>query len=154
MSVEPGVVDANVLAYAVNGDAAQHVVSRSLLEEARDPATKLYVTSQILCEFYSIITNARRFPQACSARDGRRIIAALMALPGLHVLPSLSDVVTIWLQLLERRPVSGGAVFDLQIVATMLATGMKRIYTFNIDDFEPFSELTVLQPGASPHSPA
>jgi predicted nucleic acid-binding protein len=50
------------------------------------------------------------------------------------------------MQLLERRPVTGGDVFDLQIVATMQANGTERIYTFNADDFEVFSELTVLAP--------
>jgi predicted nucleic acid-binding protein len=34
MSVEPGVVDANVLVYAVNVDAPQHLASRALLEIA------------------------------------------------------------------------------------------------------------------------
>lgn len=45
MSVEPGVVDANVLVYAVNVDAPQHLVSRALLENASDPFNTLYVTS-------------------------------------------------------------------------------------------------------------
>jgi predicted nucleic acid-binding protein len=44
-SVEPGVLDANVLAYAINADAPQHVAARSLPEAARDPSTSLYVTS-------------------------------------------------------------------------------------------------------------
>jgi predicted nucleic acid-binding protein len=73
-SVEPGVLDANVLAYAINADAAQYVAARSLPEAARDPSTSLYVTSQILCEFYSIITNARRFPKAVSAAEEVRIL--------------------------------------------------------------------------------
>jgi len=60
MPIEPGVLDANVLVYAVNADAPQHSASRALLEQARDPSTTLYVTSQILCEFYSVITNPRR----------------------------------------------------------------------------------------------
>jgi hypothetical protein len=33
-SVEPGVLDANVLAYAINADAAQHVAARTLVEAA------------------------------------------------------------------------------------------------------------------------
>ncbi len=49
-------------------------------------------------------------------------------------------------EFLRRRPVSGGDVFDLQIVATMQANGIQRIYTFNADDFEVFSELAVLTP--------
>jgi len=60
MSVEPGVLDANILAYAVNADAPRHAASRPLLDEADDPSTRLYVTSQILCEFYSLITNPRK----------------------------------------------------------------------------------------------
>jgi hypothetical protein len=42
------------------------------------------------------------------------------------------------------HPVTGGDLFDLQIVATMQANGIQRIYTFNTGDFEPFSELAVV----------
>jgi len=49
-----------VLVYAVNADAPQHAASRALLDAAGDPTVRLYVTSQILCEFYSLITNPRR----------------------------------------------------------------------------------------------
>jgi predicted nucleic acid-binding protein len=48
--------------------------------------------------------------------------------------------------LLGRHAVEGAGVFDLQIVATMLANGVQRIYTFNPGDFQPFAELTVVAP--------
>src|SRR5947207_7031522 len=78
MSVDPGVIDANVLTYAMNADDSRHAASCSLLETAREPSETLYVTSQILCEFYSIITNARRFTNACSAAEGLRILSVLL----------------------------------------------------------------------------
>jgi len=59
MSVEPGVLDANILVYAVNADAPQHNAARALLDAASDASITLYVTSQLLCEFYSVITNPR-----------------------------------------------------------------------------------------------
>jgi predicted nucleic acid-binding protein len=145
-SVEPGVLDANVLAYAANADALQHEASSALLEAAGDPAIALYVTSQILCEFYSIVTNPRRVAAACSSREALNIVSAMLALPGLHVLPTPSDAVAGWMRLLERRPVTGANVFDLQIVATMQANGIQRIYTFNTADFAVFPELSVLTP--------
>src|SRR5580658_4245130 len=144
MSVEPGIVDANVLVYAMDADAPQHAASRVLLGAARDSSTTLYVTSQILCEFYSIVTNARRVPRPRSADDALAAIAGLLAF--LHVLPIPARTVEGWVDLLRRRPVTGGAVFDLQIVATMQANGIRRIYTFNIDDFKVFPELAVLKP--------
>jgi predicted nucleic acid-binding protein len=144
MSVEPGIVDANVLVYAMDADAPQHAASRALLDAARDSSTSLYVTSQILCEFYSIVTNARRVPKPRSADDA--VLATVSLLAFLHVLPIPARAVEGWLDLLRRHPVTGGAVFDLQIVAAMLANGINRIYTFNGGDFDVFSELMVVTP--------
>jgi predicted nucleic acid-binding protein len=146
MLVEPGILDANILAYAVNADAPQHAASRALLEAARNPSIALYVTSQILCEFYSLITNPRRVAVASSPTSALRMISAILAFPGLHVLPTPARAVVGWMELLQRHPVTGGDVFDLQIVATMQANGVQRIYTFNTGDFEVFSELAVVTP--------
>jgi predicted nucleic acid-binding protein len=118
----------------------------ALLEAASDPSITLYVTSQILCEFYSIITNPRRVAVATSPTEALRIISAMLALPGLQVLPVPARAVAGWMELLQRHPVTGGDVFDLQIVATMQANGVQRIYTFNSDDFEVFPELAVVTP--------
>jgi predicted nucleic acid-binding protein len=146
MAVEPGVVDANILAYAINADTPQHAVSRALLDAARDPAVKLYVTSQILCEFYSLITNPKRVVTATTPANAVEMIAALLAWPGLRVLPAPASVVSRLVELLKQRPVKGGDVFDLQIVATMQANNIQRIYTFNTADFQVFPELTVVAP--------
>jgi toxin-antitoxin system PIN domain toxin len=146
MSVDPGVLDANVLAYAVDAEAPQHAASRALLDAAIDPSVTLYVTSQILCEFYSLITNPRRVRVVSSSAEALSIISAMLALPGLYVLPSPARTVAGWMQLLQRRPVTGGDVFDLQIVATMQTNGVQRIYTFNTGDFEVFPELAVMTP--------
>ena len=136
MSVDPGVLDANVLAYAVDVDAPQHAASRALLEAASDASVTLYVTSQILCELYSVITNPRRVVLVSSPTEALGIISAMLALPGLEVLPTPARVVAGWMQLLQRHPVTSANVFDLQIVATMQANGINRIYAFNSDDFK------------------
>jgi uncharacterized protein len=144
MSVEPGIVDANILVYALDADAPQHLASRSLLDAGRNGATTLYVTSQILCEFYSIVTNPRRVAKPRSAGDAIAAITGLLSF--LHVLPFPARAVEGWLDLLRRHPVTGGEVFDLQIAATMLANGVPRIYTYNTSDFEAFKELAVSTP--------
>lgn len=117
-----------------------------MLEAASDPSTILYVSSQILCEFFSIITNPRRVAAASSATEALHTISAMLALPGLRVLPIPARAVAGWMELLQRHPVTGGDVFDLQIVATMQAHGLQRIYTFNTDDFDVFPGLVVVTP--------
>src|SRR5271165_2039755 len=108
MFVEPGVLDANVLAYAINADTPQYTASRALLEAARDPSIRLYVISQILCEFYSLITNPRRVVVVSSPTEALRIISAMLVLPGVHILPAPARAVAGWMALLRRHPVTGG----------------------------------------------
>lgn len=146
MSVEPGVVDANILVYAVNSAAPQHAASRALLEAALDPAVSLYVTSQIICEFYSLITNPKRSAMAWSSAEAVQLISELLASPGIKVLPAPTEAVAGLMDLLKRNAVTGSDVFDLQIVATMQANNIQRIYTFNNADFRKFSELEVITP--------
>jgi predicted nucleic acid-binding protein len=80
MSVEPGIGDTNVLVYALDADAPQHAAARALLDAARDDASvTLFVTSQILCEFYSIVTNPRRVPNPRTASEGVAAMSSLLA---------------------------------------------------------------------------
>jgi hypothetical protein len=51
-----------------------------------------------------------------------------------------------WIHLLGQRAVEGAGVFDLQIIAAMLANAVQRIYTFNPGDFQVFAELTAVTP--------
>jgi hypothetical protein len=64
----------------------------------------------------------------------------------LRVLPNPARAVTTLLELLLRHPVTGGEIFDLQIVAAMLNNNIRRIYTFNLGNFEVFRELIVTVP--------
>jgi predicted nucleic acid-binding protein len=121
MSIKPGIVDTNVLVYALDADAPQH----EAVEAAREASTTLFVNSQILCEFYSVVTNPRRVSKPRSAADAVAAISGLLGF--LHVLPVPARAVDVWLDLLRRHPVTGGDVFDLQIVATMQANGIQRI---------------------------
>lgn len=81
-----------------------------------------------------------------SSTEALRFISALLALPGLRVLPIPASAVTAWMELVQRHSVTGGDIFDLQIVAAMQANGIHRIYTFNTEDFKMFSELAVVTP--------
>jgi predicted nucleic acid-binding protein len=58
----------------------------------------------------------------------------------------LPAVVIRWAELAEKHGVTGADVFNLQLVATMLENGVRRIYTFHRDDFERFGELEVVTP--------
>ncbi len=93
-----------------------------------------------------MITNPRRVAAPSSSTEAQRILSALLAFPGIQLLPSPARVVREWMELLRRRPVTGASIFDLQIIATMKANDVHRIYTFNTGDSDSFEELTVVEP--------
>ena len=58
MSVEPGVLDANVLVNVLDAGCAAGCFAR-VDSDCPRPATTLYLPIQGLCEFYSAVTNRR-----------------------------------------------------------------------------------------------
>ena len=62
------------------------------------------------------------------------------------MLPVPAHTVEELIRLVRRRPVTGGDIFDLQILATMNVNGIPRIYTFNTADFASFPEIVSLNP--------
>jgi predicted nucleic acid-binding protein len=64
-------------------------------------------------------------------------------------LPDTPEVYEIWRDLVVRFGVSGVKVHDARLVALMLANNMRRILTFNANDFGRFEELGIsaIDPG-------
>jgi hypothetical protein len=146
MSADMVAVDANILVYAVYRDTPQHAASRAWLERAARGEVKICLTSQVLAEFFAIVTNPRRVSNPRTPDDAVTAIEAALALPGATLLPVPPIVTSRWLEMLRRRPVRGGAVFDLQLIATLAANGVNRICTFNRADFEGFPGLEIVRP--------
>jgi predicted nucleic acid-binding protein len=73
-------------------------------------------------------------------------IEILLAYIHVFVLPISRDVPGRLLTLLKTNPVRGPHVFDLQIVATMLAHGVTKLFTYNGTDFRQFADLELFEP--------
>jgi toxin-antitoxin system PIN domain toxin len=133
-------VDANILVYAAMEESPQHADSRHLLESGQS----LRVSPQVLIEFYSVVTNARRVSTPFKPAEAVRFIEQLGS--RVEVISIDPVVVQTWTKLAVERAVMGADVFDLQIVATLTAHGIRRIYTYNQQDFAGFSDLVAITP--------
>ncbi len=102
----------------------------------------------MLCRALTSLT-PRRVTVPKPPAEALAAIDVLLALPGMTLMPVPTTLATHLLALLRRRPVLGRKVYDLQLIAAMLGSGLHRIYTFNVDDFTPFAELEVLTPPAA-----
>lgn len=76
-------------------------------------------------------------------RGGARNRGSSYVAPRAGNVPVPLDVVTRWIELCRKHPVKGAGIYDLQIVAAMLANGVHRIATFDAADFQAFAEIEV-----------
>ena len=137
-------VDANILVYAAVKDDPRNEVAKALLE---NPSLgTLHISPQILAEFYSTITSPKRVTAPYTPLEAVEFIETLLGYEHVSVLSISQDVPGRLLTLLKVNEVRGPRVFDLQIVATMLVHGVTKLFTYNLDDFERFKDLEIVEP--------
>ena len=146
MSDKLAFVDTNVLVYSLYPESPHHSVSRKLLEQAQHGQMALCLSSQVLSEFYAVVTDSRRVAVMRQPNEAINVIDQILAMPGISLLPIPTDIVNRWLALVRRHPVTRSDIFDVQLAATMLGNGVTKIYTFDRSHFERFDELEVLTP--------
>ena len=151
MSRDPTLLDTNVLIDALYKDSDHHPAARALLEQAKQEDAGFCITPQVLAEFYAVVTHPRRVTHPKLPEEALSAIGAFLAMPGMSLLLIPPDIVPRWMELVRRYPqhVMSRKIFDAQLVATMLAHSVRRIYTFNVSDFSPFAEIEVIEPKAS-----
>jgi predicted nucleic acid-binding protein len=136
-------VDTNILVYASVRDDARHEACKRLL---RNSTRTLNISAQILTEFYSIVTNPRRVSLPFEPSEAIAFIQALLSVGHVAVLPISSDVPHRLLALLRTTDARGPEVFDLQIAATMLASGLTKLFTYNLRDFRAIAGIEAIEP--------
>ena len=137
-------LDTNVLAYVANTKAPQH---RAALEIFRPTETEiLCVSSQVLAEFYSYITNPNVLVNPLKPNEATSRIKRICQMPHIRLLSTPIDIFERWMNLVAERPVTNGGIFDLLHIAIMLSHQVNRIYTFNVNDFSWCSEIEVIDP--------
>jgi predicted nucleic acid-binding protein len=143
---QAAIIDTNVFVYALYPASPHYHAAFHLREQAQDPTAAFYVTAQILAEFYATVTNPRRVDPPLSVEQALREVNNIQALDGLTILPIPVEVVTRWIELARQHQIRRSDIFDTQIVATMLENAIRRIYTFNVDDFVRYTGIEVVMP--------
>ena len=139
-------IDTNVLIYATLEEDPRFERSRDLL--ISKASGERYVSVQNLAEMYPNLTGQKMQPPDAPA-VARAKILSIASLPTLQVLPLTGDVQAIALELCEKYGITRQRYFDAQLVATMMAHGIRTLLTENDRDFKDMSEIRAVNPFAS-----
>ena len=139
-------LDTNVLVYAADQSSPFHQASKTLREKGLRNELPLCVCPQVLNEFFAVVTNPRRVG---NPREPKEALAEMERYYHsrniLKIYPS-SGIIEKILELLRRYQVTRQEIFDVQLVATMLANNVTRLFTFNQSHFAKFREIEALTP--------
>lgn len=137
-------IDTNVLVYAtlLDFDTARHKEALSTLNKLQKIKSELFISTQILREFYAVVTNKKYLKNPLTPKQANEQIKFFLhtfsTLPVSHSIFPFLSVIS------ETYNITGQKIHDGAIVATMLAHGIKTIFTFNVNDFKHIKEIKLL----------
>jgi len=142
----PGVIDTNLLLYAVNTAAEENDAPRAFLPRAAHSVDQWYISEGGLYEFFRVATHPRVFPHPLTWRQALAFLKPMLACPRFGILSAGDNPWEVLETLLSglTHP-SGNLFFDIRTVALMKEHGIRKIYTADTD-FLQFQDIEVINP--------
>ena len=135
------VVDTNVLVYGTVQGSPWYDEARQWLATLLHQGQSLCITTQILREYLVVLTRGDIFEQSFTVNQVLAQVEAL--LPSLTVLEEPIDAANLLRALVRRYQIQGKSIHDANVVAVMLAHGVRRLATYNPADFERYEDISL-----------
>lgn len=134
-------IDTNVLIYITVNPNPWYNAARQWLDRMFREGFELCISTQIAREYLVVLTRGDVFEQRFTSEEASHQLDAILSVFALlyeseRSVSSLTD-------LLRRYQIRGKSIHDANIVATMLAHGVKCLATYNSVDFRRFKEITL-----------
>lgn len=142
-------IDANVLIYAYNNDAAFHSECRQWLEDALSNTRMVGLAWQSITAFVRITTNPRLFPEGFVQSDVIEIVESWLNLPNVRVLAPTDRHWGIFKRLMIDGRLTGPKIMDAHLAALAIEYG--AVLATMDRDFSGFDGLSVLNPTSKNH---
>ncbi len=138
-------LDSNILLRAANSADTKHLLVLDLLQQFTNEGQTLCITPQCLYEYYTVATRSvAKNGLGISSDEARQDINDFLQL--FVLISDTESTLAKWLDLLASYDVRGINAHDAHIVASMLTQHISRLLTFNIKDFNIYSEIQVIDP--------
>lgn len=113
-----------------------------ILEKLSNIDCSLFISSQILREFFAIATNAKIFQRPLNTQEA--IIKLQEFQDNFIVVYDTESSLNVLKKLVAEYKVERQKIHDTNIVATVVANNLDGLFTFNTKDFQIFQEIKLL----------
>ena len=138
-------IDTNVLVYATDVRSPFHNEACERLKSAKLRGVDLCISAQVVREYISAATKS--VPPGHAVPWSSILDNCLKFRRMFKILPEGEETASGLCELLATVRAVGKQVHDANIVATMLVHGIPHLFTYNIVDFERYTDLITLVHG-------
>jgi len=126
------VLDTNILIYALDSGSIHHDFAVKFIESHHN----CYITTKTVSEFVAVLSKMGLY-NVVENELGKITSAFTVITPNEKSLDIFKELI------LKYHP-KGNRVYDFEIVSVMLAHGIKKIATINVDDFKDIKEIEIV----------
>lgn len=139
-------IDTNILLYALNQDAPEHVPALGVVRTALAEPTEWTIADQVYLELYRLLRNPAVLQMPLDASGALERINYFRRSSG--ILRCAYDIETWALvePVLGITDFSARRTFDLVLAATLRRSGVTKLYTHNPSDFQQLDWFEVVDP--------
>lgn len=138
-------LDTNILIYHTfkDFDVDKHRYTRKLLEYLSKKNFEIFISSQVLREFFAIATNDRFFEKALTVEEAVSKLDEFKE--NFRVLFEDNHSIEILTRIVKKYKICKQDIHDANIAAVMMAHDIKKISTFDQKDFKSFEEIDLFE---------
>lgn len=138
-------LDTNGLLYQTFEDLDEIKYNKAIeiLDELSNDGCNLFISSQILREFFAISTNSKIFQRPLTNQEAVQKIQEFQ--DNFIILYDTNSSITILKKLIVQHKVERQKIHDTNIAATIIANNLDGLFTFNTKDFQIFKEIKLLE---------
>lgn len=142
--------DAGMFIGALLRGDKRHTEARPLVEAARMGTFDVCTTSGILSEVYAALTWVGAQPQHTPEEAANAVRLLIEPPSALYVLPDSCEASLKMLGLSEKYHLTARRVHDARHAAMAIVSGVRHVYTYDVDDWNVFSPegLTITGPAS------
>ena len=139
-------LDTNLLLYAANEDAAEHIFCKAFLQKVIEEPLGWIIADQVYLELYRALRNSKVISYPLSAKQAAKHISILRNQLGIMHCSYNSDCWDLVMRHLESDNFPYRRTHDAILAATLVSHGVKVFYTRNTKDFVDSEFQAVINP--------
>jgi len=141
-------LDTNILVHAHNKSSPNQKRASQVIEDAITQKIDACLTAQTIYEFFAVITNPKRVQSPMKLEEAIETCIDFWECREIEKIMPTSNATMDVLKLVKEFKLSKGKIFDCVMAITGKDNMVDCIYTENVDDFEKYDFLTVVDPFA------